>query len=215
MRKLDRTLAITPPSLSGYSYLTKSWSQFLHKASVWIEINKFQDKLCVYCEGAAEQGKTNGHIEHFFNKGNPSFVHLTFVWSNLFGCCIADGHCGHYKDQVLIGGIKRVYDPNKLIKPDIEDPEEYLQFLDSGKIREKDGLDGTMSEKAQETIKALNLDCSELNSSREKQIDRYRKRILALSSLDDFDLLAVEYQNIYNEAMGTFHRTALKQAIPW
>lgn len=213
MRKLDRGLAITPLCLSNYSYLTQKWDQLTEKHEVWVEINKVQEKTCVYCESIAEKGQ--GHIEHFFHKADPSYVSLTFVWGNLFGCCNSNIHCGHYKDQFLIGGIKRAYNPNALIKPDIEDPEDFLQFLDSGKVKPKEGLTDAMEKRAAETIAALNLDCSVLVSSRESQIDRYKQRLLALVNIDDEGVMASEYANIYSEAMHTFHRTALKQSIPW
>jgi len=215
MKKLDRTLAITPLCLSNYSYLTHKWHHLTEKVDVWAELNKFQNKFCVYCESVAEKGPTSGHIEHFFHRGDPVYTPLTFDWNNLFGCCTSNKHCGHYKDQTLTGGAKRVYDPNLLIKPDVDDPEEFLQFLESGKIKPKDGLTIAMCERALETISALNLGCSELNSSREKQIERFKNRLLVLTTIQDASLISEEYEELYNEAMNTFHRTALKQSIPW
>ncbi|CAI0839392.1 Uncharacterised protein [Serratia quinivorans] len=215
MKKLDRSLALTPLCLSNYSYLTHQWRQLTQRVDVWIEIDKIQNKFCVYCESIAEKGNGKGHIEHFFYKGNPLYTNLTFVWDNLFGCCDSRKHCGHYKDQILPGGVKRSYDPNILIKPDVDDPEEFLQFLDSGKVKAREGLTEPMRQRATETISALNLDCSELNSSREMQIDRYNKRLSILFGVEDIEILTEEYENLYAEAMGTFHRTALKQSIPW
>ncbi|EMG9304349.1 retron Ec78 anti-phage system effector HNH endonuclease PtuB [Citrobacter freundii] len=213
MKKLNRSLAVSPSCLINYSHLTHKWSQLTEKRDVWNELDKFQQKFCVYCESIAEKG--NGHIEHFFHKADPNFAPLTFDWDNLFGCCASNIHCGHYKDQLLIGGIKRSYDPNSLIKPDIEDPENFLQFSDSGKIKPIDELTEPMRKRAENTISALNLDCSALNLSRKNQIKRYKDRLLVLTSIDDELLMVAEYMKIYSEAMSTFHRTALKQAIPW
>ncbi len=213
MRKLDRMLANSPQCLGNYSYLVNKWDDLTQKQMIWNELDKFQDKICVYCESVAEKG--NGHIEHFFHKADARFTNLTFDWGNLFGCCSSNLHCGHYKDQILTGGVKRQYDPYALIKPDEEDPEDFLQFLESGKIKAKDGINDAMKERASKTITALNLDCSALNSSRENQIDRFKKRLLALTNIDDELLLTEEYNRIKIEAMNSFHRTALKQSLSW
>lgn len=213
MRKLDRTLANSPQCLGDYSYLTNTWDDLTQKQTVWDELDKFQDKICAYCESIAKKG--DGHIEHFFHKADAQFVHLTFDWNNLFGCCSSKLHCGHYKDQTLIGGVKRQYDPLTLIKPDQEDPEDFLQFLESGKVKPKDGINEAMKERALKTISALNLDCSALNSSRENQIERFKTRLLALTKIEDEFLLNEEYRQIKIEAMTTFHRTALKQSLSW
>ncbi|MBJ6599024.1 retron Ec78 anti-phage system effector HNH endonuclease PtuB [Enterobacter asburiae] len=213
MRKLDRMLANSPQCLGDYSYLTNVWNDLTQKKTVWDELDKFQDKICVYCESIAEKG--NGHIEHFFHKADAQFVHLTFDWNNLFGCCSSKLHCGHYKDQILKGGGKRQYDPFTLIKPDQEDPEDFLQFLESGKVKPKDGINEAMKERALKTISALNLDCSALNSSRENQIERFKTRLLALTKIEDELVLIDEYRKIRIEAMTAFHRTALKQSLSW
>ncbi|MEM8240145.1 retron Ec78 anti-phage system effector HNH endonuclease PtuB [Morganella morganii subsp. sibonii] len=213
MRKLNRMLANSPQCLGNYSYLVNKWGDLTQKQMVWDELDKFQDKICVYCESVAEKG--NGHIEHFFHKADARFTNLTFDWGNLFGCCSSNLHCGHYKDQILTGGVKRQYDSYALIKPDQEDPEDFLQFLESGKIKAKDGINDAMKERASKTITALNLDCSALNSSRENQIDRFKKRLLALTNIDDELLLTEEYNRIKIEAMNSYHRTALKQSLSW
>lgn len=187
------------------------------KNQVWTEIDKMQEGLCVYCESVALKGKTTGHIEHFFDKGNPLYKSLTFDWNNLFGCCQSNAHCGHYKDQHLPGGQQRQYNSLLLLKPDIDDPEEYLQFLPSGVIQEKKGLDTDKLSKATETIKALNLKSSTLKNSRESQITLYKNRLLPLTVLmehmtdEDYE----EYLAIKSEAMTAPHRTAIKQAISW
>lgn len=189
------------------------------KKSVWKELEKFQDKLCVYCESKAEQGTCTGHIEHFFDKS--THVHLTFDWSNLFGCCASRLHCGHYKDETLPGGVRRTYNTSLLIKPDTEDPEDYLQFLPSGRIDCKNGLDTIPKQKASETIKALNLDAPSLVRSREQQIARFQLKVTtALSLIDTGDeetiaLAMIEYRNIEQQAKSASHRTAIKQAVIW
>jgi len=221
VKKLDRTLAEKPIFLNNISHTTHTWKNMTksRKKSVWKELGKFQDKLCVYCESKAEKGTHTGHIEHFFDKS--THVHLTFDWSNLFGCCPSRLHCGHYKDQELPGGVRRTYNTRLLIKPDTEDPEDYLQFLPSGKIESKNGIDTISEQKANETIKALNLDAPSLERSREQQITRFQTQVTtALSFIDTGDeetiaLAMIEYRNIEQEAKSASHRTAIKQAVIW
>ncbi|WP_368926708.1 retron Ec78 anti-phage system effector HNH endonuclease PtuB [Proteus columbae] len=218
MRKLNRIGILAPSCLNNYSYLTQTWKvvKTKHKAKIWDELYKIQDKLCVYCEGEAEKGA--GHIEHFFHKAEPTFQYLTFDWSNLFGCCDSRVHCGHFKDEILSGGIKRAYDAQKLIKPDIDDPEDFFQFSPSGKIKEKENISAINKDRAKLTILALNLNCSELNSAREAQIKIFTDRVLALTDIVDdnnFDVIAKYFVQIRSEAMKSRYRTALKQAIAW
>ena len=47
MRKLDRMLANSPQCLGDYSYLTNVWNDLTQKKTVWDELDKFQDKICV------------------------------------------------------------------------------------------------------------------------------------------------------------------------
>lgn len=220
MRKINRSIANYPECLSRLSHPANNWDDMnLHqrKKKVWNEIDKIQSHLCAYCELPAYKGKTTGHIEHFFDKGNPLYKQLTFDWNNLFGCCQSNAHCGHYKDQLLPGGQQRQYNSSLLLKPDIDDPEEYLQFLPSGVIQEKKGLDPHKLCRATETINALNLKCSTLKNSRESQITIYKNRLLPLTELmeDMTDEDYEEYLAIKSEAMTVPHRTAIKQAISW
>ena len=219
MKKLNRGLARPPACLAALSHTRHNWNHMnlnLRKKKVWRQIYKFQGKFCAYCESPAEKGENLGHIEHFFNKGNPEFTYLTFNWNNLFGSCDSRGHCGHFKDQTQRGGKPRVYDPHKLIKPDVDDPEDFLQFLPSGRVQVKSGLDPLQAARAEETIRVLNLQVSTLVTSRNKKIEHYQKRLIALSeqevelSDDEYD---VEYLLVRDEAQTVAHRTAVKQAV--
>ncbi len=219
MKKLDRTLANAPACLANLSPATHTWDNMnsRKKNQVWNEIYKFQEKFCAYCESDAYKGETTGHIEHFFHKGDSTYKALTFTWSNLFGCCSSTAHCGHYKDQTLEGGVARQYDPNLILKPDVDDPEDFFQFLPSGKVKIRDGVVGVNNNRAEETIRALNLNYSELKLARETQINLFESRIMPflelLDALDE-DILQ-EYYDIKEEASTVPHRTAVKQAINW
>jgi uncharacterized protein (TIGR02646 family) len=226
VKKLDRTLASEPGCLTRFSHPTHDWDnvESSHKTEVWLELAKFQDGLCAYCESPASLGQGFGHTEHFFHKGKKAdgtapYAHLTFSWDNLFGCCDSNQHCGHFKDRILPGGVPRPYDPEKLIKPDVDDPETFLQFLHSGKVEPKAGI---TPDRAIETINTLNLQYSALVDARYGQIKRFENRLLALDSQceelasngENVDAVYdQEYADIEAEAMTVAHRTAIKQAL--
>mgnify|MGYP001587448585 CR=1 FL=1 len=220
MKKLDRNKGQEPICLSNYTSPPDIWDNVLvrDRWAIWVELYKIQDRLCAYCESPAEQGKGKGHIEHLFHKGCEEYAHLTFSWSNLFGCCDSNEHCGHYKDQDLPGGIPRPYDPNLLLKPDEDEPEDYLKFLSTGIVKEKSGLNDEQQARAAETITAFNLKATKLVTSRRNQIKIFEDRVLALfeiveqHSLSD-DEFEEQYLEIQIESQSEAHRTAIRQAV--
>ncbi|EGA71209.1 hypothetical protein VISI1226_14188 [Vibrio sinaloensis DSM 21326] len=144
-----------------------------------------QNGFCVYCESVAIKG--NGHIEHFFHKGQKTdgstpYKHLTFNWTNLFGCCglSSSNTCGHYKDREGKNGPGQ-YNANDIIKPDIDDPKLFLNFLDTGVIEVKTGLTPHEQKRAEETLRVLNL--ALLNGARKTQIDIFKQELKELEEL--------------------------------
>lgn len=211
MKKLDRKLANTPSSLNKSH---NNWKRLStnDKKKIWNEIDKFQIGLCAYCESTAQRG--NGHIEHFFHKGANNFKQFALSWENLFGCCDSLDHCGHYKDKILPGGIKRSYDPKRIIKPDLMTPEKYFTFSDNGKIFPKGNLSPHLKKVAEDTIKALNLDCSSLENSRKHQIKDIKNKIIALKKLNlDAATNRSSLQRIFSQSQNKPHRQAVKSAL--
>ena len=197
MRKLIRPIH-APAGLSNYNHNTQQWTRNSpNKAcrdAIWNSLNVMQNGFCVYCESRAIQG--NGHIEHFFHKGQKTngsipYKHLTFEWANLFGCCgLRSGNtCGHYKDRQGASG-PGTYDSNNIIKPDVDDPMHFFNFLDTGVIAVKTGLSPIDYTKATETLRVLNL--AHLNGARKAQIDIFKQELNELEKfsheLDDHTL---------------------------
>ena len=178
MKKLIRPTP-APSYLSSYCHLTNKWSKNSptseERLDLWEKLYDMQKGYCCYCESIAKHGE--GHIEHFFHKGqNPDgsspYKHLTFDWDNLFASC---GHrsgdtCGHYKDREGPQGPGN-YDPNKIIKPDVDNPLDYFEFLPTGTISIKSGLPANKVDRAEETLRVLNL--QHLNGRRNSRIDIY------------------------------------------
>lgn len=185
MHKLDRAAVPQPACLSGYHYLTHKWSDFGGACKKELRYALFQMQgisgvtssdakeyglRCAYCEGAIRH---EGHIEHFRRKSSKhpnGFPHLTFDWDNFFLACGSTDHCGHFKDRA--GGP--AYDPDDLIKPDIDNPEYYLYFHSSGTVRPRSGLSAEEAHRAGETIRAFGLRDRILEGARAKAVSKYR-----------------------------------------
>lgn len=140
-----------PVCLKRYRHGHDTWSTQsptgAERGEIWDKLNSMQDGLCAYCETSIHQG--NRQIEHFRQRSR--YPQGTFDWSNLFGSCKRDGVCGVHKDQCGL------YPPANLIKPDIDDPDEFFVFDSQGGIHPKAGLAPDEFERAKETIRILNL----------------------------------------------------------
>lgn len=117
---------------------------------IWKALDKMQNNFCAYCERQLSDDKK--HIEHFQSRNDSP--NLTFSWQNLFGSC-GKGNwdsCGIFKDTK-----GRPYDHTKLIKPDQDNPREYLLFLTNGQVVPHPNCPSNMREKAVTTIRVFNL----------------------------------------------------------
>lgn len=195
MRRIDRTRVPPPPSLQNYSYPANSWDDVAqHDKNEWrARLGQMQHTgcnecaaaawanqdeefghhrlatICAYCESATWG---DGHIEHFRRKNPNHFPHLTFAWDNLFVSCNGSSgngeHCGHHKDHGA-----GPYNPNDLVKPDVDDPDDFLFFAAGGDVRVRSGITAAMEHKARATIRVFHLDDGALEAAREKAVGRY------------------------------------------
>jgi len=201
MHKLDRSIVAEPVCLAEYSYPEKTWEDFKGpcKRSVRLALQRIQGQQidsedaddeaeyilglrCAYCENQIFHG---GHIEHFRRKNPAHFPELTFSWTNLFLACGSIDHCGHYKDKK-----GTPYNPNELLKPDEHNPDDYLYFHSSGKVRVRNQhqLPEADQRRAEETIRVFNLDCGVLRGKRKAAVDAYKqKNIDIFQELETFD----------------------------
>lgn len=183
MHKLDRAGAAAPDCLNDYDYKTQTWDDFGGECKKALRAALVQMQgvpgvttedaaeygvRCAYCEGAIFH---EGHIEHFRRKNLKHYPELTFDWHNLFLACGSNVHCGHYKDRPSAPA----YDPDQLIKPDEHDPEEFLYFHSSGKVRVREKLSAENSRRANATIQIFGLDNPALEGERARAVSAYRK----------------------------------------
>lgn len=212
MRKIERPQA--PAELSRLRRNNKSWRNLTaeEKAPLRQALNEMSlrhdEIFCNYCETRILPPQ--GHIEHLFARKRWS--DLTYEWDNLFLSCDSRDHCGHFKDAPK-------HDPyafDDLIHPDKEDPEHFLRFYSTGEVKPREGLTDRERERAEITIRALNLNSNELVSV------RYTVAQQALSPwLADLDALAdwdrEELEKLMEEDLTAFeshaHYTAAKHAL--
>ncbi len=139
-----------PACLGKFQHGLHTWSQVTSadKAGIWEALNTMQGHRCAYCE--ADLAISVKHIEHFRQRSRHP--QGTFVWSNLFGSCDRDESCGKHKDRC------EAYLHDDLIKPDVDDPEQFFLFVSDGTIVVRHGLSPKDAHRARETLRILNLD---------------------------------------------------------
>ncbi|WP_222115893.1 retron Ec78 anti-phage system effector HNH endonuclease PtuB [Chromobacterium vaccinii] len=183
MKKLNRPQP-EPACLNKLRIANKKWGRSSpnsnHRNEIWNSLTEMQGNFCCYCESSFSTNEK--HIEHFFfkgsdNNGNRPYEHLTYDWSNLFGSCGKDAgaSCGHFKDKEGTNGPGQ-YNVTDLIKPDVEDPSEFLTFSQAGSIIALPNLEDDKSIRANETIRILNLNFSVLIAARKRRIDILEKK---------------------------------------
>lgn len=147
MHKLQRGAA--PVCLIRYQHGRDNWSAVTRddKLEIWRELEVMQGVRCAYCE--SEIGDGNRHIEHFRQKGRDATV--TFLWSNVFGSCNSEDSCGKHKDNC------GAYNPGDLLKPDVDDADDYFIFVSDGSIAPRADLDAARKQRAEETLRIFNL----------------------------------------------------------
>lgn len=151
MHKLNRPGA--PACLNRFRARRHHWRDLnTHdKKEIRDQLAAMQGQRCGYCEVYLQIDGREGHIEHFEQqRRSPT---KTFDWTNLFGSCDEEGSCGKHKDRVA-----DTYAPADLIKPDVDDPDDYLHFLSDGRIVPRGDLNRADLRRAEETLRVFNLD---------------------------------------------------------
>jgi uncharacterized protein (TIGR02646 family) len=144
---------VVPGGLDGYDYRHQVWGPLAptpdERVEIWLALDAMQGQRCAYCEAPIADG--NRHLEHFRQRnGNGGFARGTFDWANIFGSCNRGDTCGRHKDRC------GAYDHRVLVKPDIEDPEDFFDFIADGTICPRVGLDDASRIRAEQTLRILN-----------------------------------------------------------
>lgn len=165
-------------------------------------LEKEQSNQCAYTELPLEYEKNNSHIEHLKRKDSAFFPKLTFEWTNLFVSCSSDDFGGKYKDGKYLKGKTR--DDNALIiNPSLENPNEYFELTNWGELTIKTDLQGIAKTKAEETIKAFNLNHNSLQERRREIIQ----------SVNDYKNGGIDSKMIIEFLAGSGFRSIIKYEL--
>lgn len=186
MHKLERPEA--PKCLSRFRHGRDHWRRDVSpddKSEIWEKLEAMQKDRCAYCEDTLPGNSR--HIEHF--RQQSSYPQGTFQWDNLFGSCEKEKSCGRRKDRIT-------YRDGDILKPDIDDPDDYLRFLSDGRIVPRAGLKEGQRHRAEETLRVFNLDHERgaLRQMRRSAVQGYLATVEDLQECAELDeALYVEY----------------------
>jgi uncharacterized protein (TIGR02646 family) len=145
---------------------------------------QMQRQRCAYCERRTGDAKDEGHIEHYRNQAGHT--DLETDWNNLFWSCLDEKTCGKHKDKCnIVGGSGkcRAFNPDDLINPCVDDPDQFMRFISDGKITPRDDLTPQEKHRYDETIRVFQLaDSPLLRKQREDAVQPYIGILDALRS---------------------------------
>jgi uncharacterized protein (TIGR02646 family) len=187
MHFLKRHAATAPGCLDEYRHGLNRWDDLSpeHKAQIRDALNVLQGARCAYCEDGAPL--QDGHIDHV--RQRRRYPQGTFQWDNLLLSCTRNDSCGVHKDR-------QDYHWDQLIDPSKEDPERFLRFRSDGEAAGRAGLSATDAERAQTTIRVLNLNSSRLRQRRANAVRPYAalaKEMEELASTPELLALLPQY----------------------
>ena len=168
MHQLDRSHVPSPACLGRYRHGRDTWNNLSDddRQEIRAALEVMQGRRCAYCECSLDTHHDQ-HIEHFRQRGR--YPQGTFDWHNLFWSCERDNSCGKHKDGCGL------YNHDDLIKPDVEDPEQFFLFVSNGSIVLRASLTAAQQHRAKETLRILNLDAQRgpLRYMREREASGY------------------------------------------
>jgi uncharacterized protein (TIGR02646 family) len=183
MHRLDRSLVpvpgclVAPPAGRRYDTLFSS-----EKEEICTGLLELQRHRCAYCERRTGEERDDGHIEHFRNRAGHADLDL--AWANMFWSCNDEKTCGKHKDKCnrWSGRLAR-FDPDDIIDPSVEDPDDFFLFVVDGTMRPLDALDASSGRRALETLRVFQLaNSAYLRRSREDAVKPYLGAIASLLS---------------------------------
>jgi uncharacterized protein (TIGR02646 family) len=183
MHRLDRSAVPFPVCLiacpAERRYKTLHGNE---KEEIRIRLLELQGNRCAYCERRTGHDRDDGHIEHF--RSQVSHPDLDLAWTNMFWSCNDEKTCGKHKDKCdrHSGRLAR-FNPNDIIDPSEEDPNDFFLFVVDGTVRPHDGLDANNERRALETLRIFQLaNSAYLQKSRQDALRPYLSVLPSLLS---------------------------------
>lgn len=191
-----------PPCLSRYRAGRDGWGDVTYDDRVAIRerLDAMQSERCAYCENGVESGQW--HIEHF--RKRSTHPQDTFEWGNLFGSCERSDRCGKHKDGTG-------HNPDDLIKPDEDEPDDYLRFWSTGRITPRPGLSGHQAQRANETVRVFNLNHEALCGLRRRAIQHYLVQADELALW--YEIEPAEYEEYLRQELAAISGKEFETAI--
>lgn len=166
MRHLSRPAA--PACLTAATYV--NWADKAFQANCYPAVRQALESMhegrCAYCEREVDK---DAHVEHFIQRSRKP--QLTFEWSNLFLSCSDLDTCGKYKDHSAAP-----YQDQDVLKPDVDNPDNYLRFDEHGMIHAQANLSAQERRRALETIRVFHLDAQGLKWARHSAVTGYAEQ---------------------------------------
>ncbi|MEY4211519.1 MAG: hypothetical protein RLZ92_1900 [Pseudomonadota bacterium] len=214
-----------PPATDAQA--TSRWSSFGHKSVVLESLLSDQYGLCCYSELRADLEGLGYHIEHIQPKSMyPGF---TFHYSNLAASALTSDDLNHpdiIQEQAFGGHARQSQYDAKFISCHDADCARYFAYLSDGRIIPSIGLNQTDTERAEYTIKLLNLDCPYLRNRRRRWFDEldqlfteHQAKNWNLSDLASIDLIPTNHKlssffSLIRQFFGPIAENVLQQQAP-
>ena len=210
MHFIDRSSAPVPPCLvvppARYKDLRGP-----DKEEIRTTLLTIQGDRCAYCERRTGDGYKDGHIEHFRNQANHE--HLECSWTNMYWSCNDESTCGKYKDKCShTSGPQKLFNPDHIINPGVEDPEKFFFFVYDGTISLVDTLNEAEKLRAEETLRIFQLRSVLLKKSREDAVSPI-KRIVEMLLEKNPELLPSYIENELSKLTTTSFPTPIKNFL--
>lgn len=219
MHRLDRNAVPRPTCLDPSTTAGRRYRDLRgpEKEEIRAALIKIQQQRCAYCERRLADDPDDGHIEHFRNQAGHQ--HLELEWNNLFWSCNDEKTCGKHKDRCdRATGVRARFDPNDLIEPCADDPDDYLMFVVDGTVQPRDGLPSAQAHRASETLRVFQLAESPLlRRSRHDAVKPYIAALDALSRISPealYQFVVEELARLPGAAFETPVRQFLEGMLP-
>lgn len=146
------------------------WNRFAHKPTLLEDLKKEQYQLCCYSELRADEEGLGYHIEHIENKSrNPQ---RTFDYSNLAASALHSNDLSLLSRDEAFGGHaagkQQGCDMERFLSCHQPECARYFAYLSDGRVMPRLELNSVERDRAQYTIKLLNLNSPYLLTRRQQ-----------------------------------------------
>lgn len=129
------------------------------------ELRVMQSGYCAYCGRKLSDDDQQTRIDHFEPRSTGGGGHRVYDWTNFYLSCDTAKTCDSHKHDST----------DAIINPDCEDPDHFICYKASGSVNACKNLNEIEAEKANNTIRVLNLNYAALSAARIVSFNRWKK----------------------------------------